>query len=209
MNDVRKWIFGTFIGFFLIMGLWFSIIYIRSCGFTFTCNQAVLKVERTPIPTLIPVSHSKAETEMGAAEFNKCQVYAMDLIGVWVSAESPETDMFAFTDMNGQSCSGTYAEDIQPLFVENSLWYVGQIGCVSCHNADAGDKSGGLDMTTYAAISESGVLGNGNWEKSRLYEILNQGLVPQGHSTDAPASNPLLFAGSTVPAAEATATPAP
>jgi hypothetical protein len=208
MNDVRKVIFGTIIGFFIVIGLWFSIIYISACGFTFTCHQATQKVDRTPVPTLIPVSHSEAQMEMNAVEFNKCQIPAMDLIGAWVSAESPEIDSFAFVDMNGQSCNGTYAEDIQPLFVENSIWRSGVIGCVSCHNADAGDKGGGLDMTTYAAISESGILGDGSWEKSRLYEILNQGLVPQGHSADTPASNPVIFAGTSA-VAEVEATPAP
>jgi len=201
-NDVRKVIYGTIIGFFLMLAVWFSIIYVSSCGFTFTCRQAAPKVERTPIPTLIPVSHSESEMEMGMAEFNKCQVSAMDLIGDWVDADTPETDVFTFVDVNGQSCAGTYAEDIQPLFYENSIWRVGVIGCVSCHNLASDDKNGGLDMETYDAISKSGILGSGNWEESSLYEILNQGLVPEGHSVDAPASNPLIFAGTIVASEE-------
>jgi hypothetical protein len=207
MNDVRKVIYGTIIGFFAMLGLWFSIIYISSCGLTFTCRQAAPKVDRTPIPTLIPVSHAEAQMEMGKTEFNKCQISALDLIGAWVSANSPETGAFPFVDVNGRSCTGTYADDVQPLFVENSIWRVGEIGCVSCHNAASVDRNGGLDMVTYAAISKSGILGNGDWEKSRLSEILNQGLVPQGHSVDTPVSNPLIFAGTVVSEAEATKTP--
>lgn len=209
MNDVRKVIYGTIIGFFVMLGIWLSIIYLSACGFTFTCNQAVAKVDRTPIPTLIPVSHSDTQMESGMAEFNKCEISASDLIGAWVSANSPETEAFTFTDVNGKACTGTYAEDVQPLFVENSLWKVGEIGCVSCHNADAVDKNAGLDMTTYAAITKSDIVSNGDWEKSKLYEILAQGLVPEGHSADVSASNPLLFAGTIVPEAEATATPTP
>ena len=40
MNDVRKMIYGSIIGFFLVLSVWFSIIYVSSCGFSFTCNQA-------------------------------------------------------------------------------------------------------------------------------------------------------------------------
>ncbi len=54
-DDVRRIIYGTIIGFFLVILSWLSIIYISACGFTFTCVQASPLVIRTPIPTLIPV----------------------------------------------------------------------------------------------------------------------------------------------------------
>jgi hypothetical protein len=219
MNDVRKMIYGSLIGFFTVLGLWFSIIYISSCGLTLTCNQAEAKVERTPIPTLIPASHSESQMEVSMEEFNKCEVAAGDLIGAWVSAGASETEAFPFTDANEQTCEGTY-EDIQPLFVENNLWYSGSLGCVSCHNADLTERSSGLDLTTYEAVllgsrrvagstsPATDVLGNGNWEESRLYEILvNQGLVPAGHSADTLVNNPILYAGSQVDEVEATPTP--
>jgi hypothetical protein len=219
MNDVRKMIYGSIIGFFAVLALWFSIIYISSCGLTLTCNQAEPKVERTPIPTLIPASHSESQMEVSMEEFNKCEVAASDLIGAWVSAGASETEAFPFTDANGQTCEGSY-EDIQPLFVENNLWYSGSLGCVSCHNADLTERSSGLDLTTYDAVllgsrrvagstsPATDILGNGNWEESRLYEVLiNQGLVPAGHSADAPVNNPILYAGSQVAEVEATPTP--
>lgn len=220
MNDVRKMIYGTIIGFFLMLGVWFSIVYVSSCGLTFTCNQAAPLVDRTPIPTLIPVSHS--DVQMGEAEvveFNKCQTTAGDLIGAWVTAGSPETEVFAFTDINGHTCEGTYEGDVQPLFVENSLWYAGSLGCTSCHNVDLTNRSAGLDMTTYAALfmgsqradaasKGSDIFGSGNWESSVLYDVLvNQGLTVEGHSAEVSASNPVIFAGATVPEAEATPTP--
>jgi hypothetical protein len=220
MNDVRKMIYGTIILFFVVLAFWLSIIYVSSCGLTLTCGQAAQKVERTPIPTLIPAPHSEAQMDEGMVEFNKCEVAATDLIGAWISAESPETDPFAFTDVNGDPCEGTYAADIQPLFVENSLWYKGAIGCVSCHNADLSERSAGLDLTTYTAITMGSgradaaskgadILGGGATDKSALYSVLvNQGLVAAGHSADSPAVVLMVFAGQAV-ADEATATPTP
>jgi len=218
MNDVRKMIYGTIILFFVVLAFWFGIIYVSSCGLTFTCRQAAPKADRTPIPTLIPPSHSEAQMGAGVAEFNKCQVAAAALIGAWITTESPEAEPFAFSDLNGNPCEGTFAADIQPLFVENSLWYKGGIGCVSCHNSGFSDRSAGLDLTTYEAIQMGSgradaaakgidILGGGDLEKSILYALLvNQGLVPAGHSADRPAVGLLVFAGQPI-APEATPTP--
>ena len=220
MNDVRKMIYGTITLFFVVLAFWLSIIYVSSCGLTLTCKQAAPKVERTPIPTLIPASHSEAQMGESVAEFNQCQISATDLIGAWVSSESPATEPFAFTDVSGKPCEGTYAADIQPLFVENGLWYKNAIGCVSCHNAELSARSGGLDLTTYEAISlgsgradaaskGTDILGGGEMDKSALYGVLvNQGLVSAGHSTDSSAVALMVFAGQAVVAA-ATATPTP
>jgi hypothetical protein len=219
MNDVRKIIYTTIALFLGVVVLWISIIYISSCGFTLTCRQAAPKIYGTPIPTLIPASHSEAQMGAGATEFNKCQVAAADLIGAWVTAKSPETEPFAFTDVSGKSCEGTFASDIQPLFVENGLWYANAIGCVSCHNGDLTERSAGLDLTSYAAIQMGSgradanakgadILGGGNWESSKLYAVLvKQGLVAAGHSADTPAATLVLFVGQAAP--EVTATPTP
>jgi hypothetical protein len=208
MNDVRKMIYGTIIGFFMVLGLWFSIIYVSSCGFTFTCNRGDHFVERTPIPTLIPSSHSESNMDMGPVEFDKCLISASDLIGAWVSADFPETGAFTFVDVNGQSCAGTYSNDIRPLFSDNGTWQAGSLGCISCHNAELTDRSAGLDMTSISALQESGILGNGDWESSRLHEVLGSGLTADGHSVDVPAGNPLIYAGAVVDSGEE-ATPTP
>jgi hypothetical protein len=220
-NDVRRWIYITLVAFLLFLVFWFSIVYISACGFTLTCNQGLPLVIRTPIPTLIPVKQSAPQEGTSASEFNKCRVGATDLIGGWVSAGHPESEPFAFTDVNGQSCEGTFA-DVQPLFVENSLWYPGALGCVSCHNADLSDRSAGLDLTSYEAISlgtrraagetspGTDILGGGDWENSLLHEVLvNQGLTPEGHSPDAPSTQVVLYAGQAVADAEVTPTPTP
>jgi hypothetical protein len=219
MNDVRKMIYGTVIGFFLVMGIWFGIVYVSACGFTFTCNRGGPLVIRTPIPTLIPAVHSESRMEPVKSEFDKCQVAAADLIGAWVSAGYSATETFPFVDADGQPCEGTFEEDIRPLFVENNLWRPNSLGCVSCHNSSFSNRSAGLDMTTYDALllgsrraAESAsegtdIFGGGKWEKSLLHEFLvNRGLVPDGHSADTPASDLVVFAGSRV---DETATTSP
>src|SRR5215207_907993 len=86
-DDVRRFIYGTIIGFGMLMAVWFSIIYISSCGFTFNCVRAQPLVIRTPVPTLIPYGHTENQAaENGTVDFNQCQVSATDLIGAWVTA---------------------------------------------------------------------------------------------------------------------------
>ena len=220
MNDVRGMIYATLIGFFMVLVFWFSVIYLSSCGFTLTCNQADHIVVRTPIPTLIPRSGTNTQTEAGITEFDQCQVAATDLVGAWVSAGHPKTEAFPFSDVSGAPCEGMFAEDIQPLFLENSLWYVGSIGCVSCHNADLTERSGGLDLTSYEGISlgsrrvagetsaGTDILGGEDWEASILHEVLvNQKLVPEGHAKESPGDPVFVFAGHSV--SEVTTTPTP
>ena len=222
MNDVRRTIYITIILFLGVVVTWITTLFIFSCGLNFSCRQAAPKTDRTPIPTLIPVAHSESQAEQPVmVAFDKCQVSATDLIGAWVTAKSPETEPFPFSDVHGNSCEGTFAADIQPLFVENSLWYNGAIGCVSCHNSDLTERSAGLDLTAYDAImlgtrrvagassAGSDIFGGGDWEKSLLHDVLvNKGLVAEGHSADTTATDVIVFAGSAA-AAEATATPTP
>ena len=211
MNDVRKMIYGTMIAFLLFLVFWISIVYISACGFTMTCIQAEHIIVRTPIPTLIPHSRSSSQAGEEMTEFNKCQVAATDLIGAWVSAGSSETEAFPFSDVNGEPCEGMFAEDIQPLFVENSLWYPGSIGCISCHNPDQPDRNAGLDLTSYEAMSAStDIFGGGDWETSLLHEVLvNQKLVPEGHAKESPGDPVFVFAGHSVSEAAVTVTPTP
>ena len=204
-DDVRRVIYLTIVGFLVVVVSWLALIYISSCGFTLNCYQASPLVVRTPIPTLIPVSHSEDQgggEGQAMADFNQCYVSATDLIGAWVAAGSPESEAFPFTDFStGNPCEGTYAEDIQHLFVENNLWKAGALGCTSCHNADLTDRSGGLDLSSYegvmAGASGTDILGEGDWESSLLHDVLlEQGLVPEGHSPDVdPVPPVMLYAG--------------
>jgi hypothetical protein len=221
-DDVRTTIYATILLFLAVVVSWLGLIYVSSCGLTVSCVQAAPRVDRTPIPTLIPVAHSEVQPGEGAmAEFSGCPVNAADLIGAWATAGSPETEPFPFTDLSGNPCQATFA-NIQPLFVENSLWYKGAIGCVSCHNADLTERSAGLDLTTYDAIllgsrrvagaSAAGtdILGGGNWESSLLHKVLvEQGFVPEGHSAENPPVQLIIYAGQATAEATATATPTP
>ena len=209
MNDVRQMIYGSLVLFFMVLAFWFSVIYISSCGFTLTCNQAEGIVIRTPVPTLSPAKDTNPQTGGGITVFDQCRVAATDLIGAWVSAGHPETETFPFTDANGQPCEGTYAEDIQPLFVENSIWYPGSIGCISCHNPDQPDRNAGLDLTSYEAISGgTDVFGGDDPQNSLLYDVLvNRKLVPEGHSADSPGDPLFVYAGHAASEAEITPTP--
>ena len=221
MNDVNKMIYGTLVAFLLFLLFWFSIVYISACGFTLTCNRGAPLIIRTPIPTLIPAPSPASPAQGGATEFNKCKVTAADLVGAWVSAGHSDTEPFPFTDINGQGCAGTYADDIQRLFVENSLWAPGALGCVSCHNGDLSDRSAGLDLTTYEAMHKGSqradanangndIFGGDDWQNSLLHEVLvNQGLTTQGHSPDAPVTQVILYAGHLVAERDVTPTPTP
>lgn len=209
-DDTRGLIYGTIVVFLLGLAVWLSFVYVSACSFTLNCIQGAPLVVRTPIPTLIPVGKVQAQPETPVVESNGCRISATALIGTWVAAGHPQTDAFPFTDLNGQNCEATY-EDIQPLLRDNSIWYPGSLGCISCHNADLTDRSGGLDLSTYEAMSaRPDLFGDGNWESSLLYEVLvNQGLTVEGHSPDVEPRNPILYIGQMVSegAAEGTVTP--
>jgi hypothetical protein len=217
-DDTRRLIYGTIVAFLMFIVFWLGIVYLSACSFTLSCVQASPLVERTSIPTLIPVKSSQSQPTLNVAEFKDCKVNATDLIGAWISAGHPETEAFPFTDLNGQECEGTFA-DIQPLFTENSMWFPGSLGCTSCHNADLTDRSAGLDLSSYQGIalgtkrvagsSSAGtdIFGDGNLEESLLYQVLTtQGLVPKGHSPDVPPPSTILYAGHLV-TGEGSATP--
>ena len=229
-DDVRRIIYGTIIGFLLVVLSWLGLIFVSSCGFSLSCVQAAPIVIRTSMPTLIPVSQpqNQGEQPTAPAQFNACKVSATDLIGAWVTAGNPESDPFPFTDVNGDPCEGTFPNDIQYMFSQNSFWYQGAIGCISCHNAELlqDKKSGGLDLTSYQGIlagtnrsyegaKGTDILGGGKWDTSLLHDVLLvHGLVPQGHSDERPPVAPVfVYAGQHVapatPTAPATATSAP
>lgn len=229
MNDVRKMIYGTIIGFFLVLGLWFSIVYVAACGFTFTCNRGEPLVNRTPIPTLIPAT-MPAQVASGDATFNKCQIAAVDLIGAWVTAGVPETDKFTFTDVNGQACEAVFAKDVKPLFIESNLWYPGSLSCSSCHQSNLVLALQNMDLSSYVGILAGSqrangepkgkdILGGGVWEESLLYQmvyapegksLINRPIMPLGRTADVPDKGPVIFAGRLIPVETApVATPTP
>ena len=195
-DDTRRLVYGTIVAFLAFVTVWLGFVYISACGFTLNCIQGAPLVVRTPIPTLSPLKGSLEQPQAEPGDFNKCAIGATDLIGAWVAAGHTETEAFPFTDLHGQNCEATFA-DVQPLLTDNSVWFPGALGCTSCHNADLTDRSGGLDLSSYEAISQrTDLLGDGNWEGSLLHEVLvNQGLTTQGHSPDVEPRIPTLYVG--------------
>lgn len=222
-DDTRRMILGTLAAFLAFLVFWLGFVYVSACGFTLNCVRGAPLVVRTPIPTLIPAEHAQEPGGPVAqpAEFDRCRIGAADLIAAWATAGHTESDPFPFTDLDGQECEATFA-DIQPLFVENSLWFPGSLGCTSCHNAELSDRSAGLDLSSYEAIAlgtrrvpeatspGTDLFGRGEWENSILYNVLfNQGLTTLGHSPDVEPINPVVYAGQRVSDAEADVTPTP
>jgi len=219
-DDVRKTIYGTILLFLAVVVGWVSFLFINACGFTLTCRRAAPHVDRTPVPSLIPAT--LPVMTMGSGDVvvsEKCRVAAVDFIGAWVEAGSPEHDVFQFTDVNGQNCESTF-EEIQPLFVESNLWSSGSIACVSCHSVDVAVSPAQLDLSSYAGIMAgsrrenaddtkgTNILGDGNWKSSLLYEFITTDHpdVP-GHT--AMSADLLIFAGKPLPKPKATATVVP
>ncbi len=235
-NDLRKFIFTTIALFVLVVVSFISFAYVSSCGFTLTCNRAQSYVPRTPIPTLIPATMPVPDRNRAQTNFNKCQIAAVDLIGAWVSAGYPENDKFAFTDVKGTPCEGIFKRDVQPLFLESSLWYPGAQACASCHQPDLKIALKNMDLSSYAGIlagsnrvngeaKGNDILGGGDWEASLLHQMLyapegktliGRPAMPLGRPADVPENGPLVYAGEPVEGAgtaavtpNATATIAP
>jgi len=217
-DDVRKYIYSALIVFVVGVTIWVGFIFMNACGFSFACNRGALRVDHTPIPTLPPATLPAMKTgEEIVAAPERCPVAAMDLIGAWVVAGSPESDRFLFTDVNGQSCESSF-EEIKPLFVEANFWYPGSLSCISCHSVDITISPAQLDLSSYAGIMAGSrradaetkkgddILGEGKWESSLLYEYISKSKADVPGHTEA-VSNLLIFAGKPLPKPAAAATP--
>lgn len=221
MDDVRKLMYGVVAGFVALILAWLALVYVSACGLTLDCQRALPAVDRTPIPTLIPATLPASDRNR-RTEFNKCQVAAVDLIGAWVSAGTPETEPFAFTDINGHSCQATFAEDVQALFTNSNLWYAGALACSSCHNPALLTTNAGLDLSTYAGMqmgsrreddSAQGtdIFAAGAWEGSILHDwLFLRKHIPLARPPELAAEGPVIYAGrrapGSVPTVEAGAT---
>lgn len=223
-DDTRGMIYATLALFLVFLVGWLVFVYLSACGFTLNCVQGAPLVVRTPVPTLIPYGEVEPQTGVTEGEPDRCRARATDLIGAWVEAGHTEAESFTFTDLDGKECEATFA-DVQPLFVENSIWFPGSLGCISCHNSDLGERSGGLDLSSFQGISlgtrrvegstspGTDLFRDGTWENSLLHEFLvEHGLTTQGHSPDLEPPQTIIYAGRVVAdpevEAEGTGTPA-
>lgn len=219
MNDVQKYIYSALVVFVVGVFLWVSFVYLNACGFTLTCKRGEQRVDRTPVPTLLPATLPVIEQSSDSPTVSdQCHVAAVDFIGAWVDNGSSETDSFEFTDANGQNCESSF-EEVRPLFVEANFWYSGSLSCVSCHSVDVTISPAQLDLSSYAGImagsrradaesTGTNILGDGNWEDSLLYEFISTSPpdIPGHAELD---SALMIFVGTPLPAQEATATKPP
>ncbi len=191
--------------------VWIGFIFASSCGGSLNCSRGELTVERTSIPTLFPANLPVMENTAGGGA--QCRVAAVDLIGAWVNAGSPETDAFQFADLNGQNCEATF-ENVRPLFIESNLWYSGSMSCVFCHSADVATSSAQLDLGTYAGIKSGSrradaestgtdILSAGKWDSSLLHEFITASKADVPGHIDIKADL-LIFTGKPLPAATPT-----
>ena len=203
-DDVRKTIYATLIIFIFGVLVWVSFIFVNACGFTLTCKQGDLLVERTPMPTLIPATFPVVQpgnSVVGGAD--QCRVAATDLLGAWVATGASETEAFEFTDINSLNCEATFA-DVKPLFVDANLWYAGSRSCASCHFTDLTTAAAQLDLSNYAGVTSGSrrvdagstgkdILGGGSWESSLLLNFISSNHDVPGHITSVPEL--VIFAG--------------
>ena len=160
----------------------------------------------TPIPTLIPAT-LPAVSGGEAASGPKCAIRAVDLLGAWVSAGYPESDPFDFSGADGAACQGTFAEDVLVLFTRSNIWYTGAAACVTCHYQDLTKAQAQMSLVNYADVLAGSrrssadakgkdILGGGDWEKSKLYEVfVVTKLMPLGRPANMPEKGPLVKAG--------------
>jgi hypothetical protein len=185
------------LGFIILMFCW----QISACGSV--RKPPVQKSWRRVVPfqgTTISFNGMKS------SDPKSCQVRSVDLIGAWVTANTPEKDAFPFNDINGKPCQGTFAADVLPLFSQANLWYSGALSCRTCHGPDIPNSYARLDMSTYLGIlAGSGrdsadtkgddILGGGNWEQAELYNQLVNGDMPPNRPSTVHPKGPVIHAG--------------
>lgn len=204
-DDVRKLIFGVLGLFITVIAVWVGFVFFSGCGLSLDCEKGARIPERTPIPTLIPAAMPVIQQSAVQPKV-ACQVTAVNLVGAWVNAGYSDTETFEFTDINGQTCTANFHDDVQKLFLEGNIWFTGAPACITCHNATL--ENAGMDLSSYEAmlagsqrtspdVSGNDIFGGGNFESSLLYKMLYvEKKMPLGRPADSPAEGPIIFAGS-------------
>lgn len=220
MKDSLKLImFGVLVGLVACVISWASFLALQSCSATNSCFRNALP-PLTSIPTLAAATYPAPKVGAEAvASAPRCHIEAAKLIGAWVSAGYSDTKPFTFTDVKGQTCSATFTDDVQQLFVTPNIWYNGSQACTTCHYADVKKAFQNMDLSSYAGIlagsqrknaepKGNDILGGGVWEKSLLYQrlyapngqtLIGRPAMPFGRSgitPPVPAYGPVIAAGS-------------
>ncbi|MCP4422672.1 MAG: hypothetical protein GY805_39185, partial [Chloroflexi bacterium] len=132
-------------------------------------------------------------------DVNGAEVRAVDLIAAWVEAGVPETATFGDND-------ATFANNILPLFTEDSVWFEGSQACTGCHFSNSENSYHEMDLSSYEGIlagadvleeppgvsllgeSVSGA-GDYDWGHSKLKERLRNNRMPPGWEFDITEEN--------------------
>ncbi len=197
-DDVRKYIYGAITVFLVGVMSWISIIYVSACGVTLTCNRGAPRVDRTPIPTLIPATLPAQDVswDVEASEpalmtaSDTCRTPAVDFIGAWAASQTPkstEADPFYFVDKGGKNCEAAFA-DVLTLLNQPGLRGVDSLACTSCHSGDMTVAPAQLDLSSFVGIMTGSrreakkhkgtdILGDGDWKTSMLYDHLTSAKV--------------------------------
>ncbi len=194
---------------FMILGAMFTIgsIVLAACGGSATMPPfATLAPTQTQVPpTTTPEPEENKPAEASASTPGDA-AHAVDLIGDWVNAGSPETEEFSYTGNDGNSYKGTFEKDILPLFTTNGVWYEGAQACTGCHFGNTENSYHEMNLTTYEGIllgadslsAPPGVsilgasTGSGtdfDWNASKLRSRLRNNRMPPGWTFDITEGN--------------------
>ncbi len=168
------------------------------------CAGPVKKVDMPKYNPPAPPQVSFAGLQVSAP--GGCRVSAVDLIGAWVTAGTPEKDPFDFKDVNGKACQGVFAQDVLPLFTQANLWYAGAPSCRTCHGPDVNVSYARMNLSDYQSILDGSgrestsakgtdILGGGAWDKSTLYTMLTTGQMPPDQPDGTNVQGLLITAG--------------
>jgi hypothetical protein len=173
------------------------------------CNGGTTGGSATPIPILsvaTPPGIGGPGVLAVMATQPHCTVRAVDLIGAWVQAGAPETQPFDFTDAFGKACTATFVPDVQLLFTQSNVWFKGALACTACHGPALTVSYALMNLSDYQGVTSGSrrqsadvkgndILGGGDWEKARLYQVLTSGSMPPGRPGPLPEKGPLVPLG--------------
>ncbi|HLB64821.1 MAG TPA: hypothetical protein VJJ46_08250 [Anaerolineales bacterium] len=117
-------------------------------------------------------------------------VRAVDLVGAWVDAGAPETELFAYVGDDGGEYEATFSVDVLPLFTQANIWFTGAQACSTCHTSDLESSAHELDLSSYEGILAGAdrleappgepIVIPGDWDGSSLRGRLRNNRMPTG-----------------------------
>ena len=146
-----------------------------------------------------------ADTQMLAIGGGQCGVKAVNLMAAWVTAGAPDGN-FDFVAEDGSACQGVFADDVQPLFSENNVWFEGQQACTGCHFGNTENSYHEMSLASHQGILLGGdvlseppgvsILGESSfgagdfsWDNAKLRERLRNNRMPPGWEFDISETN--------------------